>query len=237
MDKIVKFNGIKIFSLDKTILMKVTSRERPKQLIECINVYLSLANNPYKMKWMITLDGNDHTVKEIDFGSELIPYKDNVFIYYGDSTDKINAINRDVNLIDGWDILLNISDDQLPIVKGYDDIIRSAMPDDLDYSLWFNDGHQMRINTQEILGYNYYKRHNYIYNPNYKSFFCDNEASEVAKILRRQRVFNECIIKHFHPGWDKTQAHRNDALYEKNNKYWKHDEDLYNARKLINFGL
>lgn len=231
-------NLLKQFSKDKTILMKVTSRERPQQLIRCISEHIRLANDPSKMVWLVSLDLDDKTVSESFCKGLYDLIKINPIIIVSSSSNKINAINRDVLEVPSkWDILLNISDDQFPIVKGYDDSIRTAMPDDLDASLWFYDGHQRRINTQEIIGREYYNRFKYIYHPEYRSFFCDNEATEVAQRLGKLRQFKECIIEHQHPGWNQKYANRRDDLYVRNDKHWKHDEDLYNYRKSINFGL
>lgn len=222
----MNFEGLKHHS-DKVILAKVTSRERPKTLESTIKKYIELAVDIDKMVWLFTCDTDDKPTFEL-CNSFNLP---NQYTALGNSTDKINAINRDVSKIDKWDILLNISDDQIPVVKGYDDIIRRTMPNDLDASLWFYDGWQNRINTQEIVGRKYYERFNYIYNPLYKSFFCDNESTEVARKLGKSIYTNKCIIKHFHPGWDKSSHIKRDALYNKNDKYWKHDEDMFNFRK------
>jgi hypothetical protein len=216
----------------KTILMKVTSRERPASLLQCVNKYIELANNPNHMIWLFSLDKDDVLTTPI-----IHQLPKNSIIVLGTSQNKIHAINRDIKEVDNWDILLNISDDQLPIIKGYDDIIRDAMPHNLDASLWFSDGHQPRINTQEIIGLNYYLRFGYIYNPHYKSFFCDNEATEVGLKLNKIKRSNQCIIKHFHPGWDKTQQFRQDNLYKKNDKYWDEDQLTFNNRRASNYGM
>jgi hypothetical protein len=219
--------------MSKVILMKVTSRERPHSLIQCVNRYIELANNTNDMVWLFSFDTDDQLTTPI-----INQLPKNSEIVFGHSENKIHAINRDVNNFgSNWDILLNISDDQLPVVKGYDETIRNFMPDHLDVSLWFNDGWQTRINTQEILGRKYYERFNYIYNPEYKSFFCDNESTLIAEKLGKLIKTNQHIIKHFHPGWDKTQKQRQDNLYTKNDKYWNEDQETFNKRKSINFGL
>ena len=228
--------------MNKVILMKVTSRERPEQLLKTVNAYLELANNPVAMTWLFTLDEDD-----IRSGPVIIPKIIDLFdqkglmtglikFRIGDSKNKIDAINRDVSGHDSpWDILLNISDDQHPIVKGYDDKIRNAMPDDLDASLWFFDGAQPRLNTQEIVGRNYYNRFGYIYHPDYKSLFCDNEAHDVAVKLGKQIKSEECIIKHFHPAC--VPGIKSDELYKKNEGFWHQDQNVYESRKRQNFDL
>ena len=221
------------------ILMKVTSRERPKQLIETIKSYIELATNPNDMVWLLSFDSDDESCNTVWFRESIqsiLSNKDGC-AWWNKSSGKINAINRDVELVtDNWDILLNISDDQRPIVKGYDDVIRNAMPSDLDASIWHLDG-QPRVNTQEIIGRNYYNRFNYIYNPVYKSLFCDNEATEVARILGKQIKSNQQIVRHLHPAWCKQDGFSRDALYDRNDKFWNEDQNTFNERKKINFGL
>jgi hypothetical protein len=223
----------------KTILMKVTSRGRPTVLLNTIKLYYQFANNTNDMYWLLTFDWDDETVNE-DLVDQLIDLigRDKLFIKQTQvlNANKIEAINRDVNEFDQpWDILLNISDDQIPTLPGYDDVIRESMPHNLDASLWFHDGWQPRINTQEIVGRKYYERFNYIYYPEYKSFFCDNEATEVAQRLGKLLQSPKCIIKHYHPAWDKNSHIKRDALYIKNDTYWKHDEELFKKRKLNNY--
>lgn len=219
--------------------MKFTSRERPKQLIDCVQKYLDLASDTSKMIFLFTFDASDPTVTEEFCKTLPSPFKRTfISVTQGENQNKIEAINRDIDgLPIHWDILLNISDDQLPQVKGYDDIIRTSMPDDLDASLWFHDGWQKKINTQEILGRKYYSHFNHVYYPGYKSFFCDNEATEIAAHLGKIRIFSECIVKHFHPGWDRSLNGKRDDLYIRNDQHWNHDEELYKRRKVVNFGL
>jgi hypothetical protein len=186
------------------------------------------------MIWLISVDLDDTTVK--------IPAIEEVLsnqrydIAQGNSNSKIEAINRDVNYIGhSWDILLNISDDQEPITKGYDNIIRNLMPDNLDASLWLFDGRNRSVNTQEIIGRKYYERFGYIYHPSYKSLYCDNESTEVAQILGKQIKSSKCIIRHIHPFFYRNMKY--DALYLKNDLYKQEDKANYLQRKAINFGL
>lgn len=217
--------------------MKVTSRERPDQLLETIRQYIDMSINSKDMIWLFSFDYNDNSYN-VDFCKTIIemidPDKrgDKCLISSGYQKNKIEAINRDVDAFNGsWDILLNISDDQRPIVKGYDDIIRRAMPDDLDASLWFTDG-QDKINTQEIIGINYYNRFGYIYNPEFKSLWCDNLSTDLALFLGKIIRSDIQIVRHFHPGWGLAKM---DDLYRRNDRFWNEDELTY--RKLISEGL
>lgn len=231
----IQYHGV----IPKIILLKVTSRQRPEQLVNCIKSYLTLADQPAYLKWLFTFDVDDNSCNSLGFCDSIRSIiQGDTTICFGHSNSKIHAINRDVEsytVQNEWHILLNVSDDQLAIQKSWDTIIRDSMPNDLDHSLWFHDGWQNRINTQEIIGHNYYKRFNYIYKHDYKSFFCDNESTEVAAILGKQIKDSRCIIKHLHPACDKNV--QTDELYLVQNKNWGHDQDLYNNRKRLNFGI
>jgi hypothetical protein len=214
-----------------TILMKVTSRARPTHLIRCIKDYLYLADNKKDMVWLFSFDYDDDHYNNTGFLDSIAHIIDgDVHFSFGNSKSKIDAINRDVNEFDTkWDILLCISDDQLPVVQGYDSIIRKSMTNDLDSSLWFWDGAQKRINTQEIVGFNYYKRDGFIYDPRFKSFYCDNYAFMTAK--KRGKLIDlttNCIIRHEHPACNHPTSLPQDSLYDRNQKYWTEDEQLFN---------
>jgi hypothetical protein len=218
----VEYKGVK----PKHILMKVTSRGRPEQLIKCIRSYVSLANDLKAMTWLISLDTDDNKCNSLGFIDSIRTIIDSPTIVFGGSQNKIHAINRDVNCVKDWDILLCISDDQTPIQRGYDDIIREAMPNDLDHSLWFNDSWQSRINTMEILGRNYYNRDGHIYDNRFKSFYCDNLSTLKAQKRGKLIKSDQCIIKHFHPA--AMPELKYDELYDRNQKFWDEDKAMFN---------
>ena len=126
----------------------------------------------------------------------------------------------------------------IPIKDGYDKIIIEKMKEnypDTDGVLFFNDGYQgRRLNTLCILGKKYYERFNYIYHPDYKSTWCDNEFMSVADILDRQTYFDEVIIKHEHPDWGYG---RHDSIHQKNYNDLTHDQKTFINRRNKNFGL
>lgn len=225
--------------------MKVTSRERPQILLDTVKSYIDKASDTKNMVWLFSFDEDDKSYNNEGFSNSLqsiFPkdYQD-ALIIYGIGKNKIQAINMDINELNSgfftlkpngmpWDILLNISDDQRPIVQGYDDIIRKAMPDDLDASLWFFDG-QPRINTQEIIGRVYYERFGYVYHPDFKSLWCDNLSTDLAAYLGKQIKSKQQIVKHINPAWGGSESLKMDALYERNNTFWNEDEATYKRLK------
>jgi hypothetical protein len=212
------------------ILIKFPTRSRHEKAIEVINKYLSFATDPDNIQILVTVDIDDTPEKYI-FTDKRITIK------VGPSNGKIGAINRDMPHHSTFDILLLASDDMIPIVHGYDDIIRTKMREnfsDGDGVLWFNDGfRQNKINTLVICGSKYYQRFGYIYYPEYTSLWCDNEFTDVAHKLKRQVYFDIVIIKHEHPA--NNLNIKSDELYQHNNRYFSLDKQLYILRRVNNF--
>ena len=223
------------------LLIKFPSRNRPDKFKYALFNYVSKCNNKKDTSFLFTFDEDDTTMNNETMKEDIADICGTMtyYICYGKSENKIHAINRDLNGFWYWKILLLASDDMIPVVKGYDEIIRENMinhfPDE-DGVLWFNDGYAGdRLNTLVCMSKDYYLRFGYIYNPIYKSFFCDNEFMDVASKLGKQKYFNNVIIRHQHPS--NTSDVLNDELYKINNKYWDEDERTYYHRKTYKFDL
>ena len=196
----------------------------------------------------VTLDSDDYVMNQ-DAVKKVLGMYGNVTYTYGLSKNKIDAVNRDAGAVwTDYDVLLLLSDDMVPVVKGFDKVIIDRMQGhfpDTDGALWFNDGNEdgnpptKDLNTLVCLGRKYYDRFGYLYFPEYKSFFCDNEYTEVGKSLGRLLHLPEIIIEHRHPLFQsgKKWGAKNDVLYMKNNRHWADDEALYFRRRASGFGI
>lgn len=156
-----------------------------------------------------------------------------VKIFYSNNTSKIQAVNADMEKIEWqWDIVVLVSDDMVPQVKGYDEIIRSRMPADTDGIVWVNDGTQgQSLNTISILGRKVYNSMGYIYHPDYKSLFCDTEFTDLCKgpLASKTTYVEQILIRHEHPGTGFPE--RMDELYNRNQRFWSTDMETYISRK------
>jgi len=229
--------------MSKTILIKIASRERPEQLLATVRECVRLADSPGDIHYLFSFDSDDASYNNDKFLERIAStLLFNYAVCFGKTTNKIEAINRDIPVMNhlklnhdlSWQILLNLSDDQRPIIKGWDEIIRKAMPDNLDASLWFRDG-QPRINTMEIIGRNYYERFGYIYHPDFKSFYCDNLATDMALFQGKCIRSGKQLFDHLHPAWNKPNSLPMDDLYRHNQKYWDEDKATYN--RMVRDGL
>ena len=218
------------------LLVKFPTRNRKEKFLNVLQKYYDFALDKKNIEFLITLDEDDDSMNTDEIKNKLGKFN-NLKYVYGNSFNKIHAVNRDINIGD-WDIILLASDDMIPNQLGYDEIIKNKMKEhfpDTDGVLWFNDGYQgNKLNTLCILGKKYFQRFNYIYHPDYKSTWCDNEFMDVANILKKQKYFDLVIIKHEHPDWGFGQR---DEIHSLNSNNLNWDYNLYHQRKKINFDL
>lgn len=217
------------------ILYKLSSRSRPYKCIKAIeNIHQFCQHNDFEIQVTADLDDETMTSKEVRDKIQGYP---KTFITYGTSDNKVSAINRDMSLFTDWDILINMSDDMEFIQTGFDTTIIA------DYNHFAHGDVLMHypdqaagqaLITMAIMDRKYYDRFGYIYNPEYKSLFCDNEQQEVAKILGRYVFIKKRLFNHNHPAWGLAPV---DALMVHTESFYAEDQATFERRKLINFGI
>jgi len=216
------------------ILFKYTSRSRRSNFLRGYDSILNKIANREDYHILISVDGDDQSM------SPLPVLDGNYTFVVGNSKNKIDAINRDINEFDyDFDILINMSDDMIFTKKGFDDIIRAEFYNDFNQYIHFNDGNQKdNVCTMHIVGRDYYNRFKYIYHPEYISLWCDVENDIVAKQLGCYKYMgdNLKLFRHLHPAWGLAPQ---DALSIKteDRALWIADEITFNKRKIKNFGL
>ena len=218
------------------LLIKYPSRQRAEMFRKTLLGWLMKATIKGHT-FVISLDADDPQLdKYIEYIEDisLSFVEADINFHIGKSDSKIHACNRDVDQYKEWEVLLLISDDMECVLDGWDEQIQKDFSGNgLDSCMWYHDGSTQRvISTLACIGRKYYDHFGYIYHPDYKSFFCDNEYTEVAKSVRKIHFTEVMLAKHQHPNWGNG---KNDALYMENNKHWKHDQDLYNRRKQNGF--
>ena len=94
------------------------------------------------------------------------------------------------------------------------------------------------------MGKPYYERFNYIYYPEYITFWADTEFTAVADLLDRMVFVPEVLFEHQHPDWTHSHGYDGqkrgyDQLYIDNDKPEDRDFDerLFYERKARNFDL
>ena len=106
------------------ILYKYPTRDRILKFSKCLNRYLAFASSK-NHEFVITMDIDDSVMncRDVKDNLDSIP---NLQYFYGNNKSKIEAINANIPTTD-WDILVLISDDMIPEIEGFDNIIESTL--------------------------------------------------------------------------------------------------------------
>lgn len=220
------------------ILYNFASRSRPSKFFATLDNIIGNATHPDYFI-VCTLDIDDVSMNTKEVRDKIAEYP-KVIPYWGFSTGKIDAINKNVCFAPAWTILVNVSDDFVFLKHGFDTQIIEYMNQffpDGDGFLHLPDGAvNHRLCTLSILGKPYYDRFGYIYHPDYKSVYCDQEATEVAKILGKHVYVDNQLFVHNHPVWRKAEW---DEQYRKTEDpvVYAADAETYQQRKARNFDL
>jgi len=216
------------------LLVKFPTRGRVEKFFNTLDKYYELLSGRCNVEFLITCDNDDLSMNNPVVRDRFKAY-DNLEVEYGDNKTKIEAVNVGVSHRD-FQIVLLASDDMIPVVKGYDSIIIESMCTsfpDFDGVVWFNDGTQRdKLNTLCILGRKYYNRFNYIYNPEYKSLWCDMEFTHVGNLLGKQKYFQQVIIRHDHHSITNEGF---DEIYSQNELYESEDSITFIRRQTTQF--
>lgn len=219
------------------LLYKLASRSRREK---CFNAIDNIINQATIEDFLIlcSFDVDDKEMLGPEVLDRVASYGDKVKAFWGVSGSKTKAINRDLEFVSDFEILLNHSDDFWIERQGFDAAVIKAMEEhasDTDIMLHFPDGIvNERLCTYQIVGKKYFDRTGYIYNPEYHSVFCDNEETEKAKLLGKYVYINENYLCHRHPIWGFGPV---DELLRHTESFYPVDVQTYARRKSINFGI
>lgn len=189
------------------ILFKYTTRSRRSNFLRGIDSIVKNLANKEDYHILISVDKDDTTM------FPLPELNCNHTYVVGESKNKIDAINRDVKGFKyEWDILVNMSDDMVFTVKGFDEDIRKSFlmegwegegaPVMLDKCVHFPDQNQGKnCMTMSILGREYYYRDKFIYHPEFESLWVDIVAQEEAQLRGCYKYVDKIIFHHLHPSF------------------------------------
>lgn len=218
------------------ICYNFASRERPQKFFDCLdNIRLMSDSDNYFV--FAKLDNDCPNAGAYLSGLEAHP---EVIPVWGQSESKVHAINRGLDAVPAFDILMNHSDDFWFTSYGYDDSVRENMNSlfpDLDGMLHYPDQvAKETLCTYQIVGRKYFERTGYIYHPDYKSVYCDNEETQRAKILGKYAYINENIFEHRHAIWGFGVKDLL-LLRTEHPDVYSQDRDTFKRRKENNFYL
>lgn len=216
------------------ILFKFPSRGRPDRFFKSLDTIYNNLQDYENFHVSCTLDEDDFSMNCVEVVDRIKEYR-NISIRWGFSDSKVHAINRD---LPGYgDIIVVMSDDMEFTFYGFDQIIREAFSDSLDWLVHIPDNDaKEHLATMYIAGREYYNRRGSVYQPCYKSLHCDNEEMEVSQKLGKYKFVN-ClgVIWHGNPAYGHQPK---DEMFIKQQEIgWTEDQETYNQRKANNFYL
>jgi hypothetical protein len=227
----------------KKILLKYPTRQRQLKFFSNLINYIDMASGKHDLLIVVTMDDDDSEMNN-DYSRDAFARltEDGVEIvyHYGPSNGKIAAINRNIPT-EEWDIVVSTADDMEPVEDGWDDIIVQDMLREFpnfDGALNYNNDPRLEdkgpqgfhtLITLPVIGRKLYDRFGYIYHPDYKSEWCDNEQTEVFEGLGILRHINRRPIIHKWAENQDTLMHRNMQIG------WNADRMTYARRKANQF--
>jgi hypothetical protein len=228
----------------KKLLIKFPTRSRPDKFKEVLQKYINNLSGTFDVRFVITADNDDETMNNPEMREwfdGLIERGIDLAYHYGDSKTKIEAVNANMEDEEA-DVLLLASDDMVPQMFGYDAIIMQSMEEafpEFDGAIKFSDGLRPvndPLMTLAVLGWKLYKKFGYIYYPEYKSLYADDEQTQACIMMGKFAMSPMCIIKHdwVHGGHpDADELHKEQEAPE----MYAKDKKTFEERKKIGFGV
>jgi hypothetical protein len=214
-------------------VLKYPTRRRPKLFCATLKKWREMLSKRNPVRFVVSIDEDDTLMNSPIMHSFLNRQRDLTW-HIGQSKTKIQAVNADLDKLGDYEVLVLMSDDMIPVLKGYDEVIaqnmRRCFPS-LDGMLHFDDGfNQNGLNTLPIMGRKLVERWGHIYHPSYISEFCDNDSQEVALKEQCSVKIDRCIIKH---EWDRLTGR--DDTFKKNSGLYDVDRANFEKRKAAGF--
>jgi len=173
---------------------------------------------------LVTADFDDTDMRDLP---QYVAEHPNIRVQYGTSESKIHAVNRDMEFADDWDIVVVMSDDMLIKFTGFDEVIRGDFKKHgLDTLLHYPDNDAKNLlAVLYIAGKTFYDRFGFIYDPRFKSLWCDNLIMEQAQILGKYQYIDfPGMFVHLNPAYGHLER---DELFNTQQAFWDEDFKMY----------
>jgi len=207
------------------ILFKYPSRSRRGRFLDGLDSILNNIHDQDNFQILVTADFDDTDMRDLP---KYVTDHPKIRVQYGTSESKIHAVNRDMEFADSdWDIVVVVSDDILFQFGGFDEVIRGDYGRyGLDTLLHYpdNDAKDM-LAVLYIAGRTFYDRFGFIYDPRFKSLWCDNLIMEQAQKLGKYQYVNmPGMFVHLNPAYGHLER---DELFNTQQAFWDEDYQMY----------
>ena len=224
------------------ILVKYASRGRPERFLAGLENIYATCSSPEQLRVLVTADIDDDTMRNDEMRDKINSYQ-NCKVIYGTSKNKIDATNRDLNILpsgfEDWNILVNFSDDMRWTASGWDDIIikdfKSISPDYSHYLAYLDPDTHGVLSTLFIAGKKWVDTFGFIYDPKFISLFCDNLVEDCAKKLNKYHYTSYSIYQHFNSAYGYSDFPADKMFIEQQEIGWSIDRKTY--EEIHEYGL
>jgi len=225
-------------------IIKFPTRSRPEKFKKVFEKYIAYLSGQHSVKFIVTMDEDDDTMNTPEirewFDSLTVP-NGSIKYNYGQSKTKIEACNADMEG-EKCEIIVLASDDMVPCIEGYDDIIAKGFDQCFpDYvgAIKFNDGLRPKedlLMTLTVIGYPLYECLGNLYHPEYESVYPDNELTTVCARLNLLAISPTCIIRH---EWVQGTHSEADELHQRQEsvKQYAKDGAIFKKRTELDFEI
>jgi hypothetical protein len=201
-------------------------------IVTCIHPSRSRAAiaNKVRTEWLNKADNDIEYIFSLDNDDSQGTLYDGYCIY-NNNRSAIDAINKAAEVATG-DLFVVVSDD-FDCPKHWDSLLIENLQGKSDYCVKTQDGLQPTLMTLPIMDRVYYERFGYIYHPDYRHMFCDQEMTAVAHMLGKV-ITLPLMFPHNHYTTGKFVK---DKITIRNNATWQQGERVFNERLKTNFGI
>jgi hypothetical protein len=214
-----------------TIALIHPSRGRPDKARQAYYEWLNNADEDFQ--YVISIDTSDITQAKY-----FRNFQEDTGILQNPNRSIVDAVNIACEYLKYGgvftDIYVVMSDD-FGCPKGWDTIIKQAMPLDRPAVIQVRDTIQDEIVTLPILNRLMYEKLGYVYHPRYFSMFADNDLTECAKI-HGELIKLDVVFEHRHYVNGKSAM---DDTYKRENSQqaWNVGKKFFEMRKRTGFKL
>lgn len=226
------------------VLFAFPSRQRPKKFRATLTKLVNSLVKPDSCSINVIVDENDPARSEYLSIVEEFSGRVQITTPLGNSENKIHAVNRAVEETEyPWDIVCVMSDDMHVTLNGFDERIRKDMAQyypNCDGLLHYNDGAaNQKLITLAVMGRNLLPLmpDGKVYNPAYKSLYCDDEQMHVADMLGRRVYIPIQVVEHKHPSHGARYRSEMDDRYRITESFNAADKKTFYERKAVNFTM
>lgn len=231
------------------ILVQFPTLGRPKQFLEVFELYLKNLSGRHMVIFNIICDKDDLSMQapSVTKAIEAMVFRQQqecthapmYDIFFDKGTEKISAINSHIDMTH-FDIVICASDDMIPYEDLWDDIIATDMETyypELAGCITYKDGRDVgNLITFSIMGKSLYEHFGYIYHPDYKSLYCDNEFTDAVNALNSVTYIDRTLFGHEHYAEDGNRnSGKIDFAARKTLQFSGRDGIIYAKRKELGF--